>query len=165
MNLLADPPRFWVCPERSSFFTEVVAAVSVADIHPRIPLDEPLDRLTVHLDGCVMDEVGLTVVPCPSPVGHRVWYWLCPTCHRRARVLYAREPAAFACRTCSGLRYISDTWTSASRLMAHYGRERERWEQYQRRGPKPQHYWSVVAREQRAVRAFLSQLDRARGQR
>ena len=162
MNILADRARFWVCPQSTHLFTDVVAAVSVADVQPRLTSTDPSHPLAVRVLGSGMHAAELTVQPHPSSVGGRVWWWTCPACERRARCLYARDMALFACRRCSGLRYISETWSSASRLMAHYGRERERWEQQPRRGPKPQRYWSVVAREQRAVREFLGQLGRAR---
>ena len=143
-------------------FTETVVAVSLADVHPRVTWDEPSRPLTVRVLGSAVDNKVLTLQSHRSGAVGRRWSWICPVCHRRARFLYARDSVSFACRACSRLRYISENWTSASRLMNHFASERERLEQQHRRGPKLQRYWATVAREQRAVRTFLEQLDRAR---
>ena len=55
---------------------------------------------------------------------------------------------------------ISTQWRSPARLMGHYGRERERLDAQPHRGPRSSRYWSIAAREARAVRAFLEQLAR-----
>jgi len=54
-------------------------------------------------------DVTLTVTATPQPFGGVRYWWRCPACQRRCRVLIAIEPTTtIACRVCHEARYLID---------------------------------------------------------
>ena len=102
----------------------------------------------------------LRVVPVPSGGHEAVAVAVCSVPGTRADSLPSERATRFVCRLCAELKYVTVQWRSPARLMSHYGRERERLDAQAHLGPRSSRYWSIAAREARAVQDFIQQLAR-----
>ena len=161
MNVSPNRTLFSVAARPVVLFTIPVLGVSVADVRPRIPLDEPAWAIDVRISTLGGKDVHLALQPQGSRVGTRRWLWTCPACSKLVRCLYANAGAmTFICRRCAGLVYASKTWKSAARLMHHFAERREALGQRRCGGRPSRGYWVAAAKEQAAIRKFLYQVER-----
>ena len=84
-------------------WAEFDAAVNVAVGEDRINLSYR-DRLA---GGVTIYSIPIERTPCHLD-GDRPWF-ACPTCTRRVAILYSHKAGKFACRTCHGLAYLSQS--------------------------------------------------------
>jgi hypothetical protein len=103
---------------------ETTAAVSVAlDLRQ---LDSPTFTITYAAGEEPSSISGALLTTCPGYGGVRYWFE-CPRCGRRRRVLYAYPSLSrkrFACRRCHGLRYYSHRESREDRCLR---RARKSW--------------------------------------
>lgn len=91
----------------------------------------------------------------PCRFGGYRWWIACPVCRKYVVTLYHAKDRV-ACRKCHGLRYISQTFSNAPKLMHHYARLRESLES--RPGPKPNRYWKYLAKEDKYMAQVMAGL-------
>jgi hypothetical protein len=86
----------------------------------------------------VNDTIGLERTPCHFG-GNRVWF-KCPSCDKRALVLYAGGSGHFACRTCHNLAYDSQCESKFDRNIRRLTKIRKRINWYGAHVPFRPHY-------------------------
>ncbi|HQT03348.1 MAG TPA: hypothetical protein PLU46_00010 [Thiotrichales bacterium] len=86
----------------------------------------------------VCDTIGLERTPCHFG-GSRVWF-KCPSCEKRALVLYAGSSGHFACRTCHNLTYSSQCESKFDRNIRRLTKIRKRLNWYGAHVPFRPHY-------------------------
>jgi len=86
----------------------------------------------------VCDTIGLERTPCHFG-GSRVWF-KCPSCDKRALVLYAGSSGHFACRTCHNLTYNSQCESEFDRNIRRLTKLRKRLNWYGAHVPFRPHY-------------------------
>ena len=91
----------------SESLVEDVPRLGTADVRTLLPADanQTVLELDMVVDGVRrVQSALLTATHLPQP-GARRWWWRCPTCGRRCSHLYL--VADVQCRSCAGVRYVS----------------------------------------------------------
>ena len=114
--------------------------------------------------------INLDTTPCTYG-GARAW-WVCPSCRRRAAVLYLGDDSRFACRRCLRLAYPSQNespheraLSRAQRIRSHLGGERAIGSPFpaKPRGMHWRNYSRLYIEVQRAEAAYTAWLGSSLG--
>ena len=136
-------------------FTKDVLKVTVRDVVGASDVPKSATRLMVHLQLARSTREDLPVQDVVleasrSPIGTTRWTMQCPGCHSRRRSLYLVGASLF-CARCCGLKYSTQTLSSARRRSELFGRQRAALEA--RPGRRSRRWgWLVVQEREEALR-------------
>ena len=145
-------------------FTKDVLKVTVRDVVGASDVPKSATRLMVHLQLARSTREDLPVQDVVleasrSPIGTTRWTMQCPGCHSRRRSLYLVGASLF-CARCCGLKYSTQTLSSARRRSELFGRQRAALEA--RHGRRSRRWgWLVVQERQEALRVLSQALRSA----